>query len=62
MLGRRVAVMSSRPGRIVDVYPVDLPEPRSATNLRGTDDFLHLFQKLWHVLMAGIRPVRRGAA
>ena len=32
VLGRRVAVMSSRPGRIIDIYPIDLPSrarPRS---------------------------------
>ena len=59
VLGRRVAVMSSRPGRVVDIYPVDLPEPRSATELRGNDAFLHLFQKLWQVLMAESDPTKR---
>lgn len=59
VLGRRVAVMSSQPGRIVDIYPVDLPEPRSAAKLRGTDAFLLLFQKLWNVLMAESDPTKR---
>ena len=59
VLGRRVAVMSSRPGRIVDIYPVDLPEPRSAAKLRGTDAFLLLFQKLWNVLMEESDPTKR---
>jgi NitT/TauT family transport system ATP-binding protein len=62
VLGRRVAVMSNRPGRIVDIYPVDLPEPRSAAKLRGTDAFLLLFQKLWNVLMEDSDPTKRGEA
>jgi NitT/TauT family transport system ATP-binding protein len=61
VLGHRVAVMSSSPGRILDVYPIDLPEPRSAAHLRGTDAFLHLFQKLWQVLMAESDPTKRSA-
>jgi NitT/TauT family transport system ATP-binding protein len=61
VLGRRVAVMSNRPGRILDVYPIDLPEPRSAAQLRGTDAFLQLFQKLWNVLMTESDPTRRHA-
>jgi NitT/TauT family transport system ATP-binding protein len=59
VLGRRVAVMSSRPGRVVEIHSVDLPEPRSAAKLRGTDEFLHLFQKLWNVLMAESDPTKR---
>ena len=59
VLGRRVAVMSSRPGRIVEIYPIDLPEPRSAAKLRGTDAFLLLFQKLWNVLMLESDPTKR---
>jgi NitT/TauT family transport system ATP-binding protein len=61
VLGRRVAVMSSRPGRILDVYPVDLPEPRSAAKLRGTDAFLQVFQKLWQVLMTESDPTKKSA-
>jgi NitT/TauT family transport system ATP-binding protein len=60
VLGRRVAVMSNRPGRIVDIYPIDLPEPRSAAKLRGTDAFLLLFQKLWNVLMEESDPTKQG--
>jgi ABC-type nitrate/sulfonate/bicarbonate transport system ATPase subunit len=60
VLGRRVVVMSSQPGRIVEIYPVDLPEPRSAAKLRGTDAFLRLFQKLWNVLVEESSAPKRG--
>jgi NitT/TauT family transport system ATP-binding protein len=59
VLGRRVAVMSSRPGRIIDIHPINLPEPRSAAQLRGTDAFLQLFQKLWQQLMTESDPTKR---
>jgi NitT/TauT family transport system ATP-binding protein len=52
VLGHRVCVMSSRPGRVLEVHTIDLPEPRSAAQLQGTEAFHHLFQKLWKVLMA----------
>jgi len=62
VLGRRVAVMSSQPGHVVEIHSVDLPEPRSATKLRGTDAFLRLFQKLWNELMAESDPTKRREA
>ena len=37
-LSTRVAVMSSRPGRIVEEIEIDLPQPRTA-ELRGTARF-----------------------
>ena len=61
VLGDRVAVMTNSPGRVLDIYPVEFPEPRSATHLRGTDEFLHLFQKLWQVLMTESDPTKRAA-
>jgi NitT/TauT family transport system ATP-binding protein len=61
VLGRRVAVMTNSPGRILAVYPIDFPEPRSAAHLRGTDAFLHIFQKLWQVLMTESDPTTRAA-
>jgi hypothetical protein len=54
--------MSSRPGRILDIYPIDLPEPRSAAAVRGTDAFLLLFQKLWQVLMRESDPTKSDPA
>jgi ABC-type nitrate/sulfonate/bicarbonate transport system ATPase subunit len=51
ILGQRVVVMTSRPGRVLRIYAVDFPEPRSAVTTRGSREFLELFQELWQILM-----------
>ena len=44
-----VVVMSSRPGRIVEVVEVDLPRPRD-TDIRSTERFAQLKGHLWDTL------------
>jgi NitT/TauT family transport system ATP-binding protein len=51
-----VVVMSSRPGRIVEVVDVDLPRPRD-TDIRSTERFAQLKGHLWEIL----RSERTGA-
>jgi NitT/TauT family transport system ATP-binding protein len=51
-LSDRVAVMSDRPGRIVDVVDVPFPHPRAA-RLEDTDEFFHLTTTLRDALRAG---------
>jgi len=48
-LGDRVVVMSPRPGRIVDVVPVDLERPRDLDML-GSDAFGSYTRKIRHLL------------
>jgi NitT/TauT family transport system ATP-binding protein len=48
-LGDRVVVMSPRPGRIVDVVPVDLERPRDL-DLLGSDAFGSYTRKIRHLL------------
>ena len=31
-MGTQIAVMSARPGRIVEIIPIDLPRPRDITS------------------------------
>jgi NitT/TauT family transport system ATP-binding protein len=45
-LGDRIVVMSSRPGRVRDIYPVDLSRPRVAA-MRLDAAFRDLVDKLW---------------
>lgn len=59
VLGQRVFVMTNRPGRVLDVFPIDLPEPRSALRLQGTEAYQHYFQRMWNVLMVESDATRR---
>jgi NitT/TauT family transport system ATP-binding protein len=48
-LGDRVAVMSERPGRIIDVLDIDIPRPRSFSTKRNTR-FIELMERLRELL------------
>jgi NitT/TauT family transport system ATP-binding protein len=56
LLADRVAVMTARPGRIVDVVPIDLPRPRSIKMEFSPD-----FQKYAEAIRAAIAPAREPA-
>jgi NitT/TauT family transport system ATP-binding protein len=45
-LSDRVVMLSFRPGKIIDVIPVDLPRPRSSDQL-GSDAFSKLVGQIW---------------
>jgi NitT/TauT family transport system ATP-binding protein len=48
-LGRRVAVMSARPGRIREIVPVDL-DRSSRADVRSTPAFAHYRHRIWSLL------------
>jgi NitT/TauT family transport system ATP-binding protein len=52
-LSDRVAVMSSRPGRITEVIPVDLPHPRRP-DIEDSEDFFHITTRLRAALRSGM--------
>jgi NitT/TauT family transport system ATP-binding protein len=39
--------MSARPGRIVEVVPVDLPRPRDMYSIATDPQFRALYDRLW---------------
>ena len=54
MLGDRVAVMASRPGRLKEVLPVDFPRPRDPAALRGHSRYTELRNHIWEELRPSV--------
>lgn len=49
-LADRIIMFSARPGRIKEVFEVDLPRPRDAVSLPETPRYGELFSSIWHSL------------
>lgn len=50
LLGDRVVVFGTNPGRIIHVETIDLPRPRDLVALRTTPAFAATWEKLWGLL------------
>jgi len=57
MLGDRVALMTARPGRIKQIYTIDLPRPRTLA-LRTTVQFNQQVQMIWNDLVEEVNAAR----
>lgn len=53
-LSDRVIVMSPRPGRIIDDIRIDLPRPRSVSQLQKDPAYHALYSKVWERLESGL--------
>ena len=51
LLGDRIVVMSSRPGTIRKIVPVDIPRPRKILSVRAHPCYIELRNSLWEMLM-----------
>lgn len=49
LLGDRVIVMSSSPGKIKEEIKVELPRPRDI-EIKGTTEFTQINMKIWHII------------
>jgi NitT/TauT family transport system ATP-binding protein len=49
-LADRIILFSARPGRIKDMFEVDIPRPRDPVRVRETARFGELYQRIWHSL------------
>jgi NitT/TauT family transport system ATP-binding protein len=51
LLGDRIVVMSSRPGTIRKIVPVEIPRPRKIISVRAHPRYIDLRNSLWEMLM-----------
>jgi NitT/TauT family transport system ATP-binding protein len=49
-LGGRVAVLTSRPGRVKQVVPIDLGDRSAAQDLRSSPEFARYRHEIWSLL------------
>ena len=54
-LSDRVVVLTASPGRVKAVYRIDLPRPRSVTEIRFHPDFGRLYETIWKDLKDEVR-------
>ena len=54
ILGDRIAVMASRPGRLKEVLPVDFPRPRDPAALRAHSRYTELRNHIWNELRPSV--------
>lgn len=55
ILGDRIVVMSARPGRIKQIFSIDLPRPRSAKTIRSSKGYVELRAQIWNQLAAEVK-------
>ncbi len=62
LLGDRVVVMSSAPGRFIRGLDISLPRPRHSAELRRTPEFVAYTAELWETLRNEVEEARRQEA
>lgn len=58
-LGQRVAILSSRPGRLKQVVDIDLGERKGARDLRSDPDFVGYRHQIWNLLHDEVERAQR---
>ena len=61
-LGQRVAVMSARPGRILDIVDIPLGSRRRDDDLRSSPEFAELRHQVWNLLRSQVQIAMRHSA
>jgi NitT/TauT family transport system ATP-binding protein len=56
-LSDRIVLLSARPGRLKEQFPVSFPRPRDAVRLPETREYATLFSRIWHSLGEEITKV-----
>ncbi len=50
LLGNRIVMMSRRPGRIREIFPVEIPRPRKIISVRAHPRYIELRNSIWEML------------
>jgi NitT/TauT family transport system ATP-binding protein len=59
-LADRIVVISHRPGRVIEELKVDFPRPRRDYDVKATDGYTELREKLWDLLRAEALGAKEG--
>ena len=62
LLGDRVVVMSSAPGKIVHSAKIELERPRHSDEIRRSPEFINYTSQLWQILAKEVQESRRQEA
>jgi NitT/TauT family transport system ATP-binding protein len=54
LLGDRVVVATTRPGRVKAVLPVPLPRPRRTNDVKGNPVFIRTREQIWELLQTDV--------
>jgi len=54
-LADKVVVLTVGPGRVKDVFPIDLPRPRRVQEIRFEPRFVRLYERIWESLRDEVR-------
>jgi NitT/TauT family transport system ATP-binding protein len=49
-LGDKVVVLTAGPATVKEIFPIDLPRPRTVQEIRFDPAFVALYQDIWHAL------------
>ena len=50
LMGDRIMMLTARPGRIKEIFDIDLPRPRNIAEIRANPHFAELFTTIWGLL------------
>jgi NitT/TauT family transport system ATP-binding protein len=62
VLADRVVVMTAGPATIKASFPIPLPRPRDAEEVRLTPEFLDIYREVWESLREEVQITRERAA
>jgi len=57
VLGDRIVVMSCRPGRVRQIFSVDIPRPRKILTVRAHPTYIELRNAIWEMLKSEQEPI-----